>query len=132
MFGLFKRKKAGAADSERAVKLFREGKFEAALELADSIINANPDVALSHRFRGEVLFSMGQHEASIEAFECAEQIGGPGIEEVFFWRALAHANAGRLDEAVSVLRAYKDTEGASPELVQKCEDAIARMEADRP
>ena len=68
---------------------------------------------------------MNQFDDSILSFETAERIGGPGTEETFFWRALAHANAGRPSDALSILQAFVDSSGAAPSLIQKCQAAIA-------
>ncbi|KAF0812096.1 hypothetical protein IGB42_03373 [Andreprevotia sp. IGB-42] len=79
---------------------------------------------MSHRFRGEALFALERFEESIMAFRHAEQLGGQGTEEVFFWRALAHANCGRFEKAEAILREFIRSPNAAHHMVEKCNDAI--------
>lgn len=99
-----------------------------ALRQVDALIDATPDVAMSHRFKGETLFELNRYEDAIASFQTAEALGGPGTEELFFWRALAHANAGRRDVAVSILRSYLASPSAEHSMSQKCNAAIEAIE----
>lgn len=128
MFGLFKPKaESHESRTAKAVAFMRQRDYESALREVDTIISSFPAVAMSHRFRGEVLFSLERYQDAIASFDTAEKIGGPGTEEVFFWRALAHANSGQKDSALSILRSYVDSASADPELAQKCGAAISAI-----
>lgn len=124
MFGLFKKPK-NLTDTHAAVECFRKKEYDQALTRANAIIDDAPTVALSHRFKGEVLFEMRRYPECIASFAEAERIGGPGTEECFFWRALAYANAGDKKQAVEILSAYITSNGASGEIVQKAKAALA-------
>ena len=127
MFNLFKKKQDDSTDLDAAIKCMQKGQLDEALRRADVIIEFGPDIALSHRFKGEVLFEMGRQTECRESFAKAEEVGGPGTEELFFWRALSHANEGHKDEAISILRGYIDSPDAAPGMVAKCESAITTI-----
>lgn len=131
VFNFFKRKGAGEQppSTATAVALFQRGDFEGALREADALIKHVPGVAMSHRFRGEVLFSLERFDDSISAFQTAETLGGPGTEEAFFWRALAHANSGRASQAIAILENYHASPSANSDLVQKCNAAIQAIKS---
>lgn len=141
MFGIFKRKGQSepqatseeAPTPEDAVAFAQEGNYYEALRIANQLIKQAPGAALTHRFKGEMLFKLKYYDEALESFEEAERIGGPGTEEIFFWRALAHGNAGRGDETVSILRAYLAKPSAVPEMAAKCHaliDAFERGQSD--
>lgn len=131
MFKIFRRNSENRPPStDRAAELMRSGDFEGALKEADALIQLAPAIALSHRFKGEVLFSMGRYDDSIRSLEEATRLGGIGTHEIFFWIALAHSNSGRHDQAIKLLKDYIDSPGASAELSDKCRAAIASISED--
>ena len=129
MFGLFKSKKENLTDTNEAKRCFESGRFKEALRRSEAIIEFAPEVAMSHRFKGEVLFTMERYSECHAAFLKAEELGGPGTEECFFWRALAHANAGNPTEAIGILKAFILSPNANRELATKCEAAINRIQS---
>lgn len=57
MFEIFSRKSSEKPPSAAmAVALMQKGDLDGALKEVDALIKLVPDVAMSHRFRGEVLF----------------------------------------------------------------------------
>lgn len=136
MFGIFKRKSRPEAQAtaeeapspEDAVAFAQEGNYYEALRIANQLIKKAPGAALTHRFKGEMLFKLKCYDEALESFEEAERIGGPGTEEIFFWRALAHGNAGRGAETVSILRAYLAKPSAAPEMAARCHAVIEAWE----
>jgi tetratricopeptide (TPR) repeat protein len=126
MFGWF-RKKASPSDDDldpdRATEFFRRGDFAEALRRADVILEAGPLIALSWRFKGECLFQLGQFDDAEVCFGRADEIGGPGTEEVLFWAALCMHNVGRSEEAVFILKLHMDS--LSPD------DTERRRQAER-
>ena len=127
MFGIFKKSIKDILNPALAAESFRRRKFAEALQRADAIIEAEPSVAMSHRFKGEVLFHMANYSDCEKSFLRAESLGGLGTEECFFWRALAAANAGEPSRGIEILRQYVSSESANPHIVAKCEAAIERM-----
>ncbi|MEZ4222583.1 MAG: hypothetical protein R3B13_16705 [Polyangiaceae bacterium] len=127
MFGPLKKRNDAPSDLDAAVKLFQQRKFGDALRCADAIIAADPSLALSHRFRGEVLFEMARWSDCQQAFEQAEVIGGPGTEECFFWRALAASNAGDSARAMFIIGEYRAKPDAAPDMVARCHALLERL-----
>ncbi|QDT26738.1 Tetratricopeptide repeat protein [Gimesia panareensis] len=129
MIGFFKRKsRTQPPSADEAIARAQRGDNKGALKEVDALIAEAPGVAMSHRFRGETLFAMNRYDEAIESFLTAERLGGPAMEELFFWIALAHANAERPDRAVEILQEYIDSPAASPDLSQKCKAAIAQIQ----
>jgi hypothetical protein len=84
---------------------------------------------MSWRFRGECLFQMGRYLEAAESFREAGERGGPGVEEMFLWRALSLHNGGRTEEAKAVLRSFLEHDGdRRPELVPKVRAALGKLE----
>lgn len=127
MIDFFKKRPKDVTSTEAAIECFKMGNYDEALMRADAIIEAQPEVALSHRFKGEVLYQMERYRECIESFLRAEEIGGPGTEEVFFWRARAYANAGDSESAVEILLKYVDGPQSDLEMVERCKAAISRF-----
>ena len=116
----------GVADIRQALDLYRKGRFREALAMADTLIAAGPSVALSWRFRGECLFSLGRHLEAVEAFDKAAAIGGKGTEDIFLWAALALHNGGQAAEAKERLQRALRTD-LSPELRGRTQEALAKL-----
>ena len=112
-----------------ASECFRAGQYSEALRRADAIIDVDKTNALSWRFKGEVLFQMEKYADSINAFERAEEIGGAGTEEIFFWRALAHHNSGDRYKAVEILERYVSENEKQTEMVNKVKSALSKIGA---
>ena len=128
MFGLFKKPTSDLTDLDAAVRCFRKRRFDEALRRADAIIESAPEVALSHRFRGEVLFAMERYADCEESFRQAEKLAGPRTEERFFWHALAAANGGDPKRGVRILEEYIASPNATPGMVAKCRAAIRDLQ----
>lgn len=115
-------------DMNRAVQLFRAGAFAKALAIADQLIAAGPEIALSWRFRGECLFSLQRYDEAVVSFDQATQLGGPGTSESFLWSALALHNGGKRDQARARLTAALATSTLTPELREQTESALKTLE----
>jgi len=116
-------------DPQQAIECFRRGDLPEALRRADAIIAAAPGVGMSWRFKGECLFQMGRFLDAAECFHRAEDCGGPGTDEVFFWRALALHNGGRTVEAIVVFRDFlREQGGQRPDVVPKVQAALGKLE----
>jgi tetratricopeptide (TPR) repeat protein len=114
------------ADIGEALQLYRQGKFEDALRMADRLIAAGPEVPLSWRFRGECLVSLGRYLEAVEAFDRAAAIGGKGTEDIFLWTALALHNGGRQAEAKERLQRALRGE-LRPELRARTREALVKL-----
>ncbi len=123
MFG-FGRKKA---TPERALKLLAAGKLDEALACADEIIAAGPGIALSHRFKGDVLFKMERYADAVGAFEQARQLGGSGTDDLHLWIAVAHASSGNKAEATRILEEHIRSPGADADSIAAARQAIEEI-----
>jgi uncharacterized protein YegJ (DUF2314 family) len=142
MFGWFQKKDTPPTSddlsTERATEFFSRGDYREALRRAEAIIEQAPQVGLSWRFRGECLFEMGRFIEAADCFREAEARGGPGVEEMFLWQALALHNGERTDEAKNVIRFFLEKKAAEwPDLVPKAKNALkmfdkASREAQKP
>jgi tetratricopeptide (TPR) repeat protein len=132
MFGRF-RKKAPQTDDDldtnRAIDFFRRGDYQEALRRVDAMLAAGPDVALSWRFKGECLFSMGRYAEAVECFDEAASLGGPGTEDMFLWKSLCLYNGGHPEQAEAVLRDFITSGTGSPQLVAQAEAALRKLES---
>ena len=132
MFNFFKQKASQAKnesllDPNQAVECYKQGNYQEALMRADAMIQAAPSVALSYRFKGEVLLEMQRYQEAIAAFSQAEKIGGPGTEELCCFRALAYINLGDTRSALALLNAQLKAKTCSPELSIKIENMISKL-----
>lgn len=112
---------------ESALKAFRGRDFEAALKLANELIDITPKEPYPYRFKGEVLFEMGRFAECLAPFRDAEAIGGEASEECFFWRALAYLNMGEPNLAVVILQEYKERPDARPDMKAKCDQLLHQL-----
>jgi tetratricopeptide (TPR) repeat protein len=120
---------AAIADMNEAVSLYRKGGYREALEIADRLIKAGPEIPLSWRFRGECLFALGRYSDAVAAFDKASAIGGRGTEDVFLWTALALHNGGDPANAKARLKAALAGGGLTPELRARTEQALRQLES---
>lgn len=127
MHNFFNKKPQDLTNPNRAVECYKQGNYQEALLRADAIIQANPQIAVSHRFKGEVLLEMARYQEAIASFLKAEKIGGPGTEELCCFRALAYTNLGDTHSALSILNARLQSGNCSPDLTAKIEKAIATI-----
>jgi len=74
---------------------------------------------------------MERYEESVAPFLRAEELGGEGTEEVFYWRALALAGSDRIDAAIELLESRRSAPGAPPELIERCSEAIDELREAR-
>lgn len=114
----------------RALELFRQGRFEEAILVADVLLEAHPDVAMTWRFRGECLFALERFADAAASFGHAYVLGGPGTEEVFIWESLSLFNAGHADEAKRVIHRLLSAGSLSAELSEKAHDVLQTIEND--
>src|SRR5262245_49605192 len=132
MFGWFRKKESPVRDDTpagRAAGYFRRGDFAEALRRADEILAAGPNVAFSWRFKGECLFHLARHAEAAECFQRAAELGGPGTEEIFLWRALALHNGGNNEQATQVVWDFLESGRGTPELIAKAQDALVQLGA---
>lgn len=61
MFGFFKRK-ADTPSISAAVACAKKGDHEGALRIVEALIRQSPEVAMSHRFKGETLFALEKYD----------------------------------------------------------------------
>jgi tetratricopeptide (TPR) repeat protein len=122
---------AAAADMNQAIRLYRQGSFQAALSIADRLIAGGPGIALSWRFRGECLFSLQRYEEAVASFDRAGELGGPGTDDVFLWSSLALHNGGKSEEAKARLRDALTSTALTPELHARTESALKTLEESR-
>jgi tetratricopeptide (TPR) repeat protein len=116
-------------DTSVATDHFRMGNYQEALRRADAILAAGPHVALSWRFKGECLFEMERYAEAIACFDKAVELGGPGTEELFIWKALALHGSGELEEAEALLAQYiADTGKHPPQLVLKAQGILTELQ----
>jgi tetratricopeptide (TPR) repeat protein len=130
MFGFFRKKARSSADDldpTRAVGFFKRGDFPEALRRAEAILAADPDVPMSWRFKGECLFSMKRYAESIECFDRAASLGGPGTEDMFLWKALALHNDGKYERAKQVIHRFLASGDGTPELIARAKGALAKL-----
>jgi tetratricopeptide (TPR) repeat protein len=130
MFGFFRKKPKSSADDlnpARAIEFFRRGEFLEALRRAEAMLAADPDIPMSWRFKGECLFSMKRFAESIECFERAASLGGPGTEDMFLWKALALRNDGKNERAKQVIQRFLASGDGTPQLVAKAKAALAKL-----
>jgi tetratricopeptide (TPR) repeat protein len=118
---------AAVADMNEALWLYRKGQFQEALRIGDRLIEADPGIGLSWRFRGECLFSLARYADAVEAFEKAAAVGGKGTDDVFLWSALALHNAGQQAEAKARVQRALATK-LSPELRGRAEEALRKLD----
>jgi uncharacterized protein YegJ (DUF2314 family) len=112
-------------DTQKALECFQRGDFQEALRRADAIIAAVPEVGMSWRFKGECLFSLGRYLDAVECFDRAGQLGGPGTEEVFLWKAICLANAGQRDQAIQWL--HRVLAAAGPTLPRQLREQAQKL-----
>jgi len=121
--------KATVAAMHDALRFYRSGAYSEALDVADRLIEAGPNIPISWRFRGECLFSLGRYAESVVAFDKAAAIGGPGTEEVLLSAALALHNGGEPEKAKARLRQVLAKTSISAELRVRVEDALSKIES---
>ena len=130
MFGFFRKKPKLSADDlnpARAIDFFKRGEFREALRRAEAMLAADPDIPISWRFKGECLFSLKRYAESIECFDRAAALGGPGTEDMFLWKALALQNDGKQESAKQVIQRFLAIGDGTPELIAKAKGALAKL-----
>lgn len=112
------------------MRLMKQGRLPEALEVADALLADHPEVAMSHRAKGECLFKMERYEEAIPCFQQADDLGGPGTEEVLIFKAFCLHNLGRSAEAEQELkRLIKKTH--HPTVSAKADEVLAAFRAKR-
>lgn len=81
----------------------REGRARDAFEIAEIMIQNNPEVGAAWYLRGVAQFRLGRIEAALEDYRRAQQLDPRGIW-VHVAVAEAYAQSGRLDEALTEIR----------------------------
>ena len=81
----------------------REGRARDAFDVAEIMINANPDQGAAWYLRGLAQFRMGRVEAALEDYRRAQQLD-PRAIWVHVALAEVYVQAGKLDEALSEIR----------------------------
>jgi len=118
----------GVGDIRQALELYRAGRFEEALRIADALIAEGPGIPLSWRFRGECLYSLGRYAEAVPSFDKATAIGGKGTQDTFLWAAIALHQGGQKAEARERLeRALRGT--LTPELRARVQDTLQKFGA---
>ena len=84
---IFVSKQDDELDTSKALKYLGRGDYEEALCRANLIIEDNPEVGMSWRFKAQCLEEMKRYEEAIEAYEICIAKGGPGTEEAPVWLA---------------------------------------------
>lgn len=132
MFGWFRKKESSLEDErdpKRAIEFFRRGNFTEALRRADAVLAVGPQVALSWRFKGECLFSLERYAEAVECFDRAANLGGPGTEDMFLWKALSLHNGGQSEPAKQVIRDFLASGKGTPEQIAQARAALGKLEA---
>ncbi len=104
---------------DKAVSCYQQGDYAEALRRAECIIEQDPKIATSWRFKGECLGQLDRYQEAIVAFDRAIWLGGrgEGSEELHTLKAIAQACAGNeegaivtLEEAIpGMLGAYRES-----------------------
>jgi len=81
----------------------REGRARDAFDVAEMMINANPEQGAAWYLRGVAQFRLGRVEAALEDYRRAQQLD-PRAVWVHVALAEVYTQAGRLDEALSEIR----------------------------
>ena len=130
MFEFFRKKPKSSADDlnpARAIEFFKRGNFPEALRRAEAMLAADPDIPMSWRFKGECLYSLKRYAESVDCFDRAASLGGPGTEDMFLWKALALNNDGKQDRAKQVIQRFLAAGDGTPELIAKAKGALAKL-----
>ncbi len=123
------RGRADDLDTKVATAHYSKGNYSEALRRADAILLASPHVALSWRFKGECLFELVRYAEAIACFDKAVELGGPGTEELFIWKALALHGSGASEEAKTLLTQYvTDARKHPPQLVLKAQGVLTELQ----
>lgn len=81
----------------------REGRARDAFEIAEVMIQNNPEMGAAWYLRGVAQFRLGRIEAALEDYRRAQQLDPRGVW-VHVAVAEAYAQSGRLDEALTEIR----------------------------
>ena len=81
----------------------REGRARDAFDIAETMINAKPELGAAWYLRGLAQFRLGRVEAALEDYRRAQQLD-PRAIWVHVALAEVYVQAGRLDEALSEIR----------------------------
>jgi serine/threonine-protein kinase len=84
--------------------LYDLGRFEKAAELAEDVISSDPDFDMAYRLLGLSYIELKRFDEAIGAFNRAGDTSGHGAQSFRQGVALAHALAGRTEDAERELR----------------------------
>lgn len=96
------RKKVKTMSFEKGIALYREGKFEEALEIFNELVSASSGKAELHLYRGRILTRLGKGEAALEDFDLLIELEPYNTDYISDRGVVLHL-LGKNEEALSEL-----------------------------
>lgn len=78
------------------------GKLQEALPLAERAVAMHPNLEVAHRALGQLLVRLGRSDEALAELDAAARLGPTSfwLYHSWIWRAVAHLQAGRPDQAL--------------------------------
>ena len=111
----------------KAREFYKSGESEQAMEIANGILQIDPENPLIYELKGEILFDIGDYREAIANFKKAENLD-PRLFSAYFKEGFAHNSLHEEKEMIDCLRKGIEIFRALPPEKELSEDILSLIE----